>query len=157
MTTDDMPFEEERAEEEPAEEERAPLATSLKKLCFMIVKAREFDAEVPSDEGEAGSNPADDREVSVLEDSAENTVFEELTAALDGLDDDERTEVLALVWLGRGDGGADDWPALLEEARAVQNRRETAYLTGIPQLGDLLEEGLAALGYSCREYEIGRL
>ena len=28
---------------------------------------------------------------------------------------------------------------------------------GIPTLGDLLEEGLSQLGYSCEEYEINRL
>ena len=32
-----------------------------------------------------------------------------------------------------------------------------SYLLGIPQLGDFLEEGLSMLGYSCEDYEIGRL
>lgn len=143
--------------EMPADEERVPLAIPLEKLCFLIVKAREFDAEVPREDGEDGSNPSDDGAVGVLEDAPDNPAFEELTSILDDLDEDERTEVLALVWLGRGDAGPGDWPALLEEARAVHDWRETSYLTGIPQLGDLLEEGLAALGYSCQDFEIGRL
>lgn len=140
-----------------ADEDRPDLNISVEKLCFLIVKAREYDAKVPGDDGENGSNPSDDREVSVLEETSENGVAEELSSALDGLNDDEKIEVLAMVWLGRGDYEAEDWPNALEEATKVHNWRETQYLLGIPQLGDLLEDGLAKLGYSCEEFEVGRL
>jgi hypothetical protein len=32
-----------------------------------------------------------------------------------------------------------------------------AYLLKMPRLGDFLEEGLYALGCSCKDFEIGRL
>jgi hypothetical protein len=139
------------------DDEPPPLEISLEKLCFLIVKAREYDAKVPGEDGEDGSNPSDDREVSVLEETPENGVAEELSSALDGLNDDEKIQVLALVWLGRGDYDAEDWPEAVDEATRIHDRRETQYLLGIPQLGDLLEDGLAKLGYSCEEQEIGRL
>lgn len=140
-----------------ADEERPVLTISLETLCFLIVKAREYDAQVPGDDGESGSNPSDDRDVSVLEETPDDGVVEELTAALDGLNEDEKIEVLALVWLGRGDYEPEDWAAALDEATNVHDWRETEYLLGIPQLGDLLEDGLAKLGYSCEEFEMGRL
>lgn len=140
-----------------ADEERPVLDISVEKLCYLIVKAREYDAKVPGEDGEAGSNPSDDLEVSVLEDTPEDGVAEELSSALDALNDDEKIEVLALVWLGRGDYDPEDWPSALDEATKVHDWRETGYLLGIPQLGDLLEDGLAKLGYSCEEFEVGRL
>ena len=41
--------------------------------------------------------------------------------------------------------------------RSARNKRTALYLAGTPLLGDYLEEGLAELGLSCEEYEIGRL
>ena len=64
------------------------------------------------------------------------------------LNDDEMTEVLALVWLGRGDYGPREWRQALAMARAVRDERAVSYLLETPNLGDLLEQGLAELGYS---------
>jgi len=52
---------------------------------------------------------------------------------------------------------ASDWPAVREEAARAHNERTAAYLLGMPQLSDFLEEGLSLLGRSCEEFEIGRL
>jgi hypothetical protein len=64
---------------------------------------------------------------------------------------------LTLAWLGRDDYSANDWPAVREEAARAHNERTAEYLLGMPLLGDFLEEGLSMLGYSCEEFEIGRL
>ena len=133
------------------------LALSLEKLAYIIVKAREYDAEVPAVDPESGSNPADDAERGVLEDTADNPTQEELVGAIDSLNDQERIELLALTWLGRGDYSKDEWRAALAEARRVHDEKETDYLVGTPLLADYLEEGLSQLGYSIEDYEIGRL
>jgi len=59
----------------------------------------------------------------------------------------------ALVWIGRGDFTADEWEGALEAARDADNGRTSAYLLGTPNLGDELEEGMAALGLSCADVE----
>jgi hypothetical protein len=133
------------------------LALSLEKLAYIIVKAREYDAEVPAVDPESGSNPTDDAERGVLEDTADNPTHEELVGAINSLNDQERIELLALTWLGRGDYGKDEWRAALAEARRVHDEKETDYLVGTPLLADYLEEGLSQLGYSIEDYEIGRL
>jgi hypothetical protein len=132
------------------------LATPIESICFIILKAREFDAKVaPVDEG-SGSNPADDAAVDVLEDR-DDSVTEELAGAIDALDPKQQAELVALTWVGRGDFEKSEWRAALKAAREAWTTHTAAYLTGDPQLGDLLEERLAQLGYSCSEVEARHL
>ena len=122
------------------------LAVPIDALAFIISKARAFDAQVEVDDPDEGSNPADDRVVAILEATSDNPVEEELTAALAGLNEEQLTELLALVWMGRGDYRRNGWSDALREARAARNARVVQYLASTPMLGDLLEEGLAELG-----------
>ena len=137
-------------EPEPVELNIAP-----EKVCFLILKAREFDAKVEPNETDPGSNPTDDDEREILADYAGDPTLEELRSAIEALDDDETIDLIALVWVGRGDFTRDEW----ENAQALASDRHRQgsadYLLGIPTLGDLLEEGLAELGYSCADYEGG--
>jgi uncharacterized protein DUF3775 len=141
----------------PADEDAATLTISPEKVCFIIIKAREFDAKDEVTEPDPGSNPSDDKDFAVLEDHADDPVVEELTAFINSLSEDEQIDLVALVWLGRDDYTASDWPAVREEAARAHNERTAEYLLGTPMLGDFLEEGLALLGRSCEEFEIGRL
>jgi Protein of unknown function (DUF3775) len=97
------------------------LTIPLEKLTYIIEKAREFDTEVPSD-AEEGSNPADDE---ILLDTPDNPTTQELRDAIDGLNIDEREELLALVWLGRGDYNAEKWSEALQQARQTRTATET--------------------------------
>ncbi len=137
--------------------EAVPLTISPEKVCFVIMKAREFDAKDAVTEPDPGSNPSDDIETAVLEDHEDDPVVEELTSLIDSLSEDEQIDLVALAWLGRDDHEAADWPAVREEAARAHNRRTSSYLLGMPQLGDFLEEGLSMLGHSCEDFEIGRL
>ncbi len=134
-----------------------PLTISPEKVCFIIFKAREFDAKDEITEPDPGSNPSDDKDASVLEDHEDDPVVEELTSLIDSLSIDEQIDLVALMWLGREDYTADDWPAVRQEAARAHNDRTTDYLLGTPMLGDFLEEALSMLGFSCEEYETGRL
>ncbi|MGH6954537.1 MAG: DUF3775 domain-containing protein [Alphaproteobacteria bacterium] len=127
------------------------------KVCYLVIKAREFDAKVEPHEQDPGSNPADDRGVAILEDYADDPTFQELTGALESLNVDEMMEVMALTWLGRGDYEKNEWGEALAHARRVRDENVVRYLTGIPQLGDFLEEGLSRFGLSCEGVEMGRL
>jgi hypothetical protein len=133
------------------------LTISAEKVCFVIVKARAFDAKDAVSEPDPGSNPADDEDVAVLEDHADDPVLEELTSFIDALSEDEQIDLVALTWLGRDDNEASDWASVRDEAARAHNRRTSGYLLGMPMLADFLEEGLTMLGHSCEEFEIGRL
>jgi len=142
---------------EAAGEEEPRLTISPEKVCFLIIKAREFDAKDEVTEPDPGSNPSDDRDSAVLEDHADDPVVEEITSLINSLSLDEQIDLVALAWLGREDYSAKDWPAVRAEAARAHNERTADYLLGMPLLGDFLEEGLSLLGYSCEEYEIERL
>lgn len=133
------------------------LTISPEKVCFVIVKAKEFDAKDVVTDPDPGSNPSDDKEMAVVEEHPDDLVLEELTAFISALNEDEQVDLVALVWLGRGDYSAEDWPAVRAEVEGGRNKATARYLCGIPLLGDFLEEGLSLLGYSCEEFEIGRL
>jgi len=138
-------------------DESDKLTISPEKVCFVIIKAREFDAKEEVSEPNPGSNPSDDNNVEVLEDYNDDPVVEELTSFINSLSVDEQVDLVTLVWLGREDYTAVDWLTVREEAARAHNERTAAYLLGTPMLGDLLEEGLSMLGYSCEDYEINRL
>jgi hypothetical protein len=62
------------------------------------------------------------------------------------LNDDEKINLVAVMWIGRGSFEAEE----LEEAKSEARREATAptesYLAGIPGLAEYLETGLEVLG-----------
>ena len=133
------------------------IETDPAKLCFVIVKAREIHAKVEvenpvdSTTREVASDAVDDGFRAILEDYASDATYQELKTFLDGLNQDERVEILALMWLGRGDYVFDDWTQALNDAAGSADESETDYLIGTPLIADYLEEGLSLHGYSCED------
>jgi hypothetical protein len=82
----------------------------------------------------------------LAEEKADDSTEEELRELINDLNVDEAAELIALMWIGRGDYSADEWNDAVNEARQRGNRRTSKYLLGMPLLGDWLEEGLEALG-----------
>lgn len=133
------------------------LSIATEKVCFIVVKAREFDVKDVVTDPDDASNASDDNMISVLEDHGDDPVANELRGFIDALDEDEQTDLVALAWLGRGDGTIDDWRELRAEAARAHNKRTASYLLGMPLLADHLEEALAQLGRSCDDFEWGHL
>jgi hypothetical protein len=124
------------------------LTIPLETVCRIILRSREFDTLVPDDDPEDGSNPIDDGMVDVLEDDGESPVEEELRSVIDDLADDEKVELIALAWVGRGTYDGSEWADALEDA-ADESRDTADYLLSMPLLGAYLEAGLAAFEMSC--------
>jgi hypothetical protein len=133
------------------------LEISPETVCYIIVKAREFDEKVEAsdDDPETESNPSDDRDVGVLEDRPDDPTQQELVEALGSLNVDQQLDLVALMWLGRGD--FDSFTQARAQARAVKDKHFPSYLAGTPLLGDYLEEGLTSLGYSCADTALAHL
>ena len=133
------------------------LTISPEKVCYIIVKAREYDAKIDPVETDQGLGPADEEDREVLGAYSDDSTYQELAGAIEALNEDELVDLLALDWLGRGDEGKEMWGEYLAEARQSLNERTVTYLLGTPLLSDYLEEGLSRLGYSVEEYEAERL
>jgi Protein of unknown function (DUF3775) len=132
--------------------EKTPeLSISPEKVCYIIAKAREFDAKDVVTDPEVASNPADDAMISVLEDHRDDPVVQEIASAIFGMSEDEQIDLVALAWLGRGDGSIEDWDELRAEAARAHNKRTASYLLGMPLLADYLNEALSQFGHSCNE------
>jgi Protein of unknown function (DUF3775) len=133
------------------------LTVSSESVCFIIVKAREFDVQDVVTEPDPGSNATDDKVVSVLEAHGDDLTRKELVDFIAALSEEEQIDLVALMWLGRGDGTLEDWTDLRDEAQEQHNDRTASYLLGEPLLSDYLEEGLSQFGFTCAEFEIERL
>ena len=122
------------------------------KICFVIAKSRELEAE---DEGlEADeSNSTDDDFVSILTGEGYDTIKQELAAFIEALDDDEKSELVALVWTGRGDYTAKEWRVAVAQARERREMDTSNYLLGIPLLSVYLEAGMAEFDMSCQDFD----
>ena len=116
------------------------------------MKARAFDVKTAPVEPDPGGNEIDDGERGVLEDYPSDQTQTELRDAIDQLSDDAAIDVVAMLWVGRGDFSREEWQEAREAAAERAAGPLSAYLMGEPNLGDFLEEGLAALGYTPQDY-----
>lgn len=139
------------------DEEVPSLSIPSDKVCFIVLKARQFDAKDVLTDPDDGSNATDDDMRAVLEDHGNDPVVRELVSAINALSFDEQVDLVTLAWLGRGDGTMTEWPSLRAEAARTYNNRTARYLLRTPLLADYLEEGLAQFGLSCAEFEVGHL
>jgi hypothetical protein len=126
---------------------------NLDKICFIILKVREFEVKVDPVDIDSGSNPIDDLDLDILEARQEDNVYDELSSFIDNLNEDEALDLIALMWVGRGTFDAEDF----QEARSVAAKGAThtpaEYLLGTPLLSEHLQNGLDAFNLTCDEAE----
>jgi hypothetical protein len=130
--------------------------TPLDTLCRIILRAREYEAQTATDYdgGEAAENVDDDGEaaLSVLDDTINDSVEEELQSAFEDLGEDQLAEVLAFCWVGQGTYEAADWDEASEEAQSLVGEGvdgAIGELMDMPMLASVLESGLSAFDLSC--------
>ena len=101
------------------------LSISEEKVTFLIEKAREFDAKEGDVDPDSGSNPSDDDDIDVLEEGHGDPVEAELSSFIRAMNEDEQLDLVALMWLGRGDGSIEEWDDL--RSRAVEAAPPTRF------------------------------
>ena len=77
----------------------------------------------------------------------------ELRAFIDRMSEDEQSELVAIMWIGRGSFEAEEFEEAVETARSEASTPCADYLLGTPHLSDHLENGLDALGISAADAE----
>ena len=118
---------------------------------------REFDTEDIDPTGEAYSgDEAFANEEDLLEKEEKDPAdpaLEALGAAVDLLNVDAQRDLLALMWVGRGDYGPEDWATARHQAADVADMHLAKYLAETPLASTYLIEGLSQMGYSVDDYE----
>lgn len=127
------------------------LSISPEKVFFIVTKARQSDSKAT--ESDLATDLSDDDVSYGSEDDSKETDRSELSGFIRGLNIDEQIDLVALMWLGRGDGDLDSWRDLRAEAARAHNKRTASYLIGTPMLADYLEEALSQFGKSAEDYE----
>lgn len=120
-------------------------------VCFIISRTREFQAKegvtfpeelVPGSENEYDW-------LQILADHKDDMMYKEAYSAIEDLEPDQKIELLALMYLGRGDYDAEDWQGARMEAKNNLPSDLTEYLFAKPQIAYYLDKGLEMLGYDC--------
>lgn len=127
------------------------LSISLEDICRIVIRLREYEAQVPAVDPDDGSNPTDDRDVSVLEDETNDSVEEELVSALDDLGEDQAIELVALALVGRGAFDSTEWDDALEAAgEEIEAAMGVApVIFDMAMAASYIEAGLAAFDLRC--------
>jgi hypothetical protein len=118
-------------------------------VCFLISRARLFHAKEGLVLPDVPNSPADDWGREALEEQIDDSSFREFRDTIQDLEPDQQQDVVALLWLGRGDFAAAEWQDARKEARSSWNEYTAEYLIAHPLLADFLLEGLDMLGYAC--------
>lgn len=127
------------------------LSISPEKVFFIITKSRQSD--IKATESDLTSDLSDDDVGDRFEHHSKDTDRSELSGFIRELNVDEQIDLVALMWLGRGDGDLDNWRDLRSEAERAHNSRTASYLIGTPMLADYLEEALSQFGKSFEDFE----
>jgi len=98
---------------------------------FIVSKARQSEGNVIQ------PDPTFDSEDDMADHGGNDTDRSELSGFIRGLNVDEQIDLVALVWLGRGNGDLDNWRDLRAEATRAHNNRTASYLTGTPTLATI--------------------
>lgn len=127
------------------------LAINPELVCHLIKKAKAFHAREVTDIEEDSSNPIDDvikDTLAINDEDEKDPIFDEIKSIIEDLDPDQKQELIAIMWIGRGDYHVDDWFAAIDDAKNL-NLLTTEYLLSKPQIPEFLENGLNQLGYYC--------
>ena len=123
----------------------------LEALCHIIAKAREFQAKEDVVLPDTPGSPSEDWALQILADHSDDHSLGEMTRAISEMSQRQRAELVALMWLGRGDYAIEDWETAVDDAIGDYSLNAAAYLLAHPMAANDLLEGLIAHGYSCQE------
>lgn len=126
------------------------LNIDLDTLCFIIAKAREFQAKegivIPEP---IPDSPSENWAQQALADHVDDHALQEAIDTINDLNEDEQAELVALMWLGRGDYSLTEWDVAVVDAVAARSDHTAEYLLAHPEIAFYLEEGMAQHGLSC--------
>jgi len=124
-------------------------------VCLLIDKVNEFQAkEAVIFPEKIDSSEYEYDPLQILADHRDDLTLLQAHNLIEDLEPDQKADLLALMYVGRGDFEAEEWHRAQKEARTNLSPHLTEYLFGKPQLSEYLTKGLELLGY---DYHFQRL
>ena len=125
------------------------------KVGFIIQMARQLDNGDSFDDGVGAAESIDSVDYESLDEALETPPGDQISEYINGLNEDEALDLVALMWVGRGTYRARQFDQARLVAAAEATHSTSEYLVGTPLLADYLEDGLEAMGISVEEAEEG--
>lgn len=117
----------------------------LRRLVFKMRAASLGDEDTPRD---ARDNALRGGHHVTLEEEVDPSSFrDEVMQEIDGMDPEHQQELVALMWVGRGDFGREDWSDALGLAAERADTKTSRYLLSHPMVADEIVSGLEELGH----------
>ena len=117
----------------------------LRRLVFKMRATALGDADTPRDArdnaGEGGHH------ITLKEEVDTDASRAELVQEIDGMDPEHQIELVALMWVGRGDFGQQEWDEALALATERADTPTSRYLLRHPMAADDIAIGLEELGH----------
>jgi len=121
-------------------------------ICNIIKKAREINIADDLVLPEERADLSDTEWKQALAEYQDDLSYLELKDLINELEPDQQEDIIALMYIGRGDFAESEWKAARQQARTVTHSSRADYLISKSMLADYLTEGLAAIGYdACDE------
>ncbi len=114
-------------------------------LRSLILKLRALMAQEEMVSPDSGSNPSDDEAAATLQESPDNLTQAEIEAQITDLEPDQQAELVAIMWIGRGDFEPEEWEEALSLALERADTPTARYLLSHPQVAEDLDEGIDKL------------
>lgn len=80
-----------------------------------------------------------------------DTELSEIAEFIDNLNDDEKIDLVVLMWIGRGSFEPDELEQARLDAQREASHKTSEYLLSTPLVADYLADGLEALGLTPEE------
>lgn len=123
-------------------------------LRMLILKIRGIQVKEDVDIPEPGGNATDDEIPETLQDLPDDLSREEVVEEIEGLSEAKQAELVALMWIGRGDAEPEEWTDMLQMAVERREVPTEQYLLDNPLVAEFLAEGLDRLGYGSMLSEV---
>ena len=115
-------------------------------LAELIVRTRGVQSREDETDPDSGSNAIDDNDIDALQDTPGDLTRQEVMIAIRDFDQRQQAELVALMWLGRGDSEPEEWQQTVALAQERRDEPTEKYLLGQPLVADFWAEGLEKLG-----------
>ncbi|WP_176439230.1 DUF3775 domain-containing protein [Puniceibacterium sediminis] len=117
----------------------------LRNLLFKMRAVSLGDEDTPRDARDNAQQGG--HHITLAEEVGTDASREELVEEIDGMDVEHQQELVALMWVGRGDFGAEEWADALALAAERSDSPSSKYLLSHPMAADEIASGLEELGH----------
>jgi hypothetical protein len=108
----------------------------------LVLRLNAVVAKEGMDVSDLGGNATDDQVAEMLQEQPDDLSRDEITQAIESMNDEQKDALVALFWIGRGDAGPAEWEETKALARQQHEGLVSRYLLGQPEAGEFLTAGL---------------